>query len=502
MEKNILLIVLLLLPAILFSQVVEDVKLSGPVNVLNPDWGTNILISNITPYGAISGVKTSSGTIWLAVNDTALTTSSGIILFKSTNNGLNWVLGSTGIGYRTWIKRIEMIKTPNDSVFCFFNFGNNVYVWNLNNNIVKNIDTNHTNLAYDFDVTSTSNNSMYLFTVPVLRYYSSTDYGVTWLDRGIIESNARNPSVAKSKTGDSLYLSYRAPVITPVVNSSIKIAGLYEPYPGTLYQTSAGIQTLLPAGTNRGEFKPASANGVVWMFYTEGTTGNINIYCMTSTNSGINYSTPINVAANPNVDEYWFDVDTRGNGASCYCDFIWYADSLQSGPSTNYTDKLLYKYSSFSAPNYFTGLTQISQYPPFWANNLFIPIIIEIPTNILGAAWVGLNGPNKQLFWNRSDFASVIQEKGIKTELYSLSQNYPNPFNPSTKIDFAIPKSGFVNLKVYDLLGRKVIVLISKQMNAGSYTLDLDASSLTSGVYFYKLEVNGFVDVKNMTVLK
>jgi photosystem II stability/assembly factor-like uncharacterized protein len=85
---------------------------------------------------------------------------------------------------------------------------------------------------------------------------------------------------------------------------------------------------------------------------------------------------------------------------------------------------------------------------------------------------------------------------------YSMLQNYPNPFNPVTKIEFAIPKSGLVLLKVYDLLGREVASLVNAEKNAGSYIVDFDASNLTSGIYFYKLEVNGYTDVKKMTILK
>jgi hypothetical protein len=85
---------------------------------------------------------------------------------------------------------------------------------------------------------------------------------------------------------------------------------------------------------------------------------------------------------------------------------------------------------------------------------------------------------------------------------YMLNQNYPNPFNPVTKISFAIPKSGLVTLKVYDVLGREVASLVNAQKNAGSYLVDFDASILSSGIYFYKLEVNGFVDTKKMMVIK
>lgn len=85
---------------------------------------------------------------------------------------------------------------------------------------------------------------------------------------------------------------------------------------------------------------------------------------------------------------------------------------------------------------------------------------------------------------------------------YKLSQNYPNPFNPVTKINYALPKSGFVTLKVYDMLGREVVNLINENKTAGNYSVDFNASSLSSGAYFYRLEVNGFVDTKKMMLLK
>lgn len=85
---------------------------------------------------------------------------------------------------------------------------------------------------------------------------------------------------------------------------------------------------------------------------------------------------------------------------------------------------------------------------------------------------------------------------------YLLNQNYPNPFNPVTKISFNIPETGIVSLTVYDILGREIAKLVNETKPAGNYIVDFDASNLSSGIYFYKLEVNGFKDVKKMTVLK
>ncbi|MFA5404897.1 MAG: T9SS type A sorting domain-containing protein [Ignavibacteria bacterium] len=85
---------------------------------------------------------------------------------------------------------------------------------------------------------------------------------------------------------------------------------------------------------------------------------------------------------------------------------------------------------------------------------------------------------------------------------YKLLQNYPNPFNPMTSIKFGIPKSGLVTLKVYDILGRQVTELVNQFKSSGTYIVDFDASALTSGMYFYKLEVNDFVAVKKMVLVK
>lgn len=86
--------------------------------------------------------------------------------------------------------------------------------------------------------------------------------------------------------------------------------------------------------------------------------------------------------------------------------------------------------------------------------------------------------------------------------MYFLRQNYPNPFNPVTRIDFDIPRSGYVNLKVFDILGREVKTLVKEDKLAGSYSVDFNATDLTSGVYFYKMESEEYTDVKRMVLIK
>lgn len=85
---------------------------------------------------------------------------------------------------------------------------------------------------------------------------------------------------------------------------------------------------------------------------------------------------------------------------------------------------------------------------------------------------------------------------------YNLEQNYPNPFNPETEIKFDIMNSGFVSLKVYDILGNLVSELINKEMNAGSYKVNFNAANFASGVYIYKLQSGDFISSKKMLLLK
>jgi hypothetical protein len=85
---------------------------------------------------------------------------------------------------------------------------------------------------------------------------------------------------------------------------------------------------------------------------------------------------------------------------------------------------------------------------------------------------------------------------------YKLFQNYPNPFNPTTKISYNINYEGTVTLQVYNLVGQVIKVLVSEVQAPGRYEVEFDGSELTSGVYLYKLQINGFTSVKRMTLLK
>jgi len=99
-------------------------------------------------------------------------------------------------------------------------------------------------------------------------------------------------------------------------------------------------------------------------------------------------------------------------------------------------------------------------------------------------------------------YSKEVEVLNSKPSTYQLSQNFPNPFNPSTVISYQLPVSSQVTLKVFDVLGNEVASLVNLQQEAGSYNVTLDASSLASGTYIYRLIAGDFVSTKKLVVLK
>lgn len=98
--------------------------------------------------------------------------------------------------------------------------------------------------------------------------------------------------------------------------------------------------------------------------------------------------------------------------------------------------------------------------------------------------------------------SGVKEDKQQLPKEFALMQNYPNPFNPTTKITWQLPVSGYITLKVYNLLGTEVATLVDEYKPAGTYESEFNASSLPSGIYFYRLQSGSFVQTKKMTLLR
>jgi hypothetical protein len=127
---------------------------------------------------------------------------------------------------------------------------------------------------------------------------------------------------------------------------------------------------------------------------------------------------------------------------------------------------------------------------------------------------------NTQYFWRvrslgqveqqHSDWSEVMSfTTGVRTSVeevvptdYSLDQNFPNPFNPTTTITYSLPQSGIVTLNVYDITGKFVTTLVDGVKGVGTHTVQFEGSSLSSGMYVYTLQTDGFRQTRQMMLVK
>jgi hypothetical protein len=98
--------------------------------------------------------------------------------------------------------------------------------------------------------------------------------------------------------------------------------------------------------------------------------------------------------------------------------------------------------------------------------------------------------------------SNVASEDPSVPTHFGLNQNYPNPFNPTTTIQFDVPKASHVKLEVFNVLGQNVRTLVDENLDAATHTVEFDASELGSGIYFYRIQADGFAETKKMALIK
>jgi hypothetical protein len=162
--------------------------------------------------------------------------------------------------------------------------------------------------------------------------------------------------------------------------------------------------------------------------------------------------------------------------------------------------------SIISQPASLNGQCQIAVETPARWQSFSIIRASSIGGNAL-TAWIDEREGNTRVYGNFFDIGIVTgieheEDRMIIPQDFSIFQNYPNPFNPSTNIEFALPKSAFVTLKVYNLLGEEVATLVAEQREAGIHRFNWDARGLASGVYLYRLEAGKFVAVKKLILMR
>ncbi|MBX7041865.1 MAG: T9SS type A sorting domain-containing protein [Ignavibacteria bacterium] len=245
--------------------------------------------------------------------------------------------------------------------------------------------------------------------------------------------------------------------------------------------------------------------GNIYAVWCDARNGDPDVFISKSTNRGANWSEPFRInrdqVGNGKLQCWpWIEVDEEGNIAVLYY-------SSENTTSNNVIEAYL-AWSNNQGASFVNSLLSTEPSPtnqPNTAVRFGDYICLDYYSDRIVPVWTDerAGGVNMEIYTALYTTPSGIAQysDAVPTD-YNLYQNYPNPFNPETKIRFDVASRGAISLKVYDMLGREVASLAEGIMDPGSYEVSFDASVLSGGVYFYRLQSGNYAGTKKLTVLK
>jgi len=245
--------------------------------------------------------------------------------------------------------------------------------------------------------------------------------------------------------------------------------------------------------------------GYLYCVFSDNRNGDADVFLIRSTNNGQSWSLPVRVnndsLGNGKIQYWpWVAVNDAGNVAVLFMDTrntannsmieayvarssdggaTFTNEQLSSQPSPTVTPGSNVRFGDYICVDYLGN-----RVVPVWTDERAGGYDMEIYTAVIDSP-IGVR-----------PFAGTVPDN------FTLYQNYPNPFNPTTIIRYDVPKSALVKLFVYDILGRKVKTLVNEFKSPGEYELNFDASNLSSGTYFYRIQAGDFVQIKKMVLIK
>jgi len=301
--------------------------------------------------------------------------------------------------------------------------------------------------------------------------------------------------------------------VTPVFEFStqIDLGGQFSAYAGPNPEGLLG-QTII-SSDNYG----SSGDSTVYVLSSVDPPGSdpLDVNFIKSTDRGVSWSSPVRIN-DDSIPSAWQWFGTMSVAPNGRIDVIWL--DTRDNPGT-YLSSLYYSYSTDNGINWSQNERLSDAFNPHlgWPQQNKMGDYFDIISDNEGAflAWAGtFNGEQDVYFGRISQSIVAVDEEQFDNKLpkaYTLSQNYPNPFNPSTKIKYTIPTNGIISgennvihvtLKVYDVLGNEIVVLIDEEKPAGTYEVEFSSEGLTSGVYFYRIQCGFYVETKKMMLMK
>jgi hypothetical protein len=247
-----------------------------------------------------------------------------------------------------------------------------------------------------------------------------------------------------------------------------------------------------------------SRNGYIYVTWCDARNGDPDIFCSRSTNDGVNWSTAVRVnndgLGNGKLQCWpWIASDNAGNIA------IIFYDSRNTSSNT-----IIEAYLARSTDGGLTFTNELLSTQPSPTNQpnsdvRFGDYIgIDYWNGVIVPVWTDERAGG----FNMEAYTAIVNLIGIQPisnpipDGYRLYQNYPNPFNPATTINFSIPKATNITLKIYNSIGQVIETLIDGEVYAGTHSIKWNADKYSSGIYFYRLEAQGFSKTMKMLLLK
>jgi hypothetical protein len=242
-------------------------------------------------------------------------------------------------------------------------------------------------------------------------------------------------------------------------------------------------------------------NGNIYICWTDQRSGynDTDVWLTKSTDGGSSWSNP-NRVNNDAPDRHQFFAWMTIDQISGYLYFVFYD---RRNYMTLQTD--VYMAVSKDGGESFTNF-KVSENPFTPSDNNYLGHYIGVSAhnNVIRPVWTRVENNLPSLWTAIVDSVTTVDEKTYSTvpTEYKLFQNFPNPFNHNTIIKYSTPGSGLVSLKVYNVLGKELFTLVDEEKSAGDHAVDFNASGLTSGVYYYKIQSGFFSETKKMLLVK
>lgn len=394
---------------------------------------------------SLTSVFPVSQSVCFATGEYSISTENYYSIYKTTNNGNNWLQVTTGAGW--FLKNIKFV----DSLTGYACGGlSRLYM------------TEYQSGKCVFKTTNGGQNWIIVFNLIYLPGFEMALVDMNFLNANTGWITSRDGSVLKTTNRGTNFTSYYS---SPnFKKSSVSFVG---PLYGWTAGDSGRIAYTINGGVNWTTMNSLSTNHLQAIQFLNLNTGYVcgnNGILLKSTNGGLNWVSFVSGVTSNLNSIHFLNTDTG-----------WIAGINTVLKTTN------------------GGINWVSQY----SNSASLNSI-----RLLNAQVGWTCGGNKMLYTNSGGLVNIKELSSAVPLTHKLYNNYPNPFNPVTKIKIDISYESNALLKVFDVLGKEVITLLNKNMKPGTYEVEFNGANISSGIYYYKLTAGSYTETKSMIILK